>query len=193
MWWLSYIRKSHTSTESTEYTEYQVFSPFVRIGYPAPSPASECCPPLIPKGGHTSLRERGRGETIWTKGQAPWYSWSSIIPLRKVLFLMFVEFPLIFGVLSHDTYLITYESFVNYSVTKIMVAVRGLVAISILCGLQNRVPGFTSSRPNWLPPPSPVSKCCLPLWFQGGGDTFACGWGGGGSQFGRRDRLPATL
>jgi hypothetical protein len=106
------------------------------------------------KGGHTSLRKRGRGEPIRIKGQALWYSWSSIIPLGKVISLTFVEFPPNIWCIVFDTSLTTYESFVIYSVRKIVVAVRGLVAINISCGLQNRVPGFTSSRPNW-PPPHP--------------------------------------
>jgi hypothetical protein len=52
----------------------------------------------------------------------------------------------------------------------------------------NSVPGLLSSSPNWPPPaPSPASECCrLPL-VPKGGDTLACGKGGGGSQFGRRD------
>jgi hypothetical protein len=30
--------------------------------------------PLVPRGGHTCLQERGRGEPIRTKGQSLWYS-----------------------------------------------------------------------------------------------------------------------
>jgi hypothetical protein len=51
-----------------------------------------------------------------------------------------------------------------------------------------RVPGFLSSRPNWLPrsPLPQASVALVPLWFQEGGDTPAGGRGAGGSQFGRR-------
>jgi hypothetical protein len=56
----------------------------------------------------------------------------------------------------------------------------------------DRVLGFFSSRPNWDPPtPSPAGEC-VPL-FGSGGDTLACGKGGGGSQFGRGDRHYGTL
>ncbi len=70
----------------------------------------------------------------------------------------------------------------------------------------DRVPGFLSSRSNWLPPPPyPQAKVALqrtgmfpppphpplpPFGYLvpgGGGDTFTCGRGGGGSKFGRRD------
>jgi hypothetical protein len=48
---------------------------------PAPSPPSECSPPQVPGGGgHTRLRERGRGESIRTKGQTDWYSSYRIKP-----------------------------------------------------------------------------------------------------------------
>ncbi len=45
-----------------------------------------------------------------------------------------------------------------------------------------RVPGFLSSRPNWVPqPPYPQGSVALSsLWVQGG-DTLACGVGGGAS------------
>ncbi len=50
-----------------------------------------------------------------------------------------------------------------------------------------RMPGFLSSRPNWLPTAhSPASECCPPFGSNGEGDTLACGRGV--SQFGRRDR-----
>jgi hypothetical protein len=41
---------------------------------------------------------------------------------------------------------------------------------TVTCDLRvDRVPGFLSFRPNWLPRPSPASECCPPpLWFQGG-------------------------
>jgi hypothetical protein len=38
-------------------------------------------PPLVPRGGHTHLWERGWEEPIWTKGRTLWYSSHSIIPL----------------------------------------------------------------------------------------------------------------
>jgi hypothetical protein len=45
--------------------ECQAFFPVFRNGSPGPSPASECCPPPLwfqkRGGGHTRLRERGRG------------------------------------------------------------------------------------------------------------------------------------
>jgi hypothetical protein len=44
-----------------------------------------------------------------------------------------------------------------------------------------RVPGFLSSRQNWLSPPSHRKRVLPPPhWFQGG-DTLACGRGGGGA------------
>ncbi len=53
------------------------------LGLPAPSPASECCPPppLWFRGErHTRFRKKGPGEPIRTKGQTLWYSRYSIIP-----------------------------------------------------------------------------------------------------------------
>jgi hypothetical protein len=49
---------------------------------PAPSPASECCPPFgFGGGGSTFARGRGgRVEPIWTKGLRLWYSRYIIIP-----------------------------------------------------------------------------------------------------------------
>ncbi len=42
------------------YIEYQIVCPFVGIGSPTPSPASQCVSPLGPKGGsNTRLRMRG--------------------------------------------------------------------------------------------------------------------------------------
>jgi hypothetical protein len=35
----------------------------------------------------------------------------------------------------------------------------------------SRVPGFLSSRPNWLPRPLIRNRVLSPLWFQGGGHT----------------------
>jgi hypothetical protein len=48
-----------------------------------------------------------------------------------------------------------------------------------------RVPGFQSSRPNWVPQtPNPqASVAHPPLGPGGGGDTLACGVGGGGTRF----------
>jgi hypothetical protein len=42
----------------------------------------------------------------------------------------------------------------------------------------DRVPGFFSSRPNWLPrpAPSPASECCPP-------SPFGFKWGGGDGQW----------
>ncbi len=69
-----------------EYTECRAFSPVVRIGSPPPHPQASVVPPppahLVPKGEHTRLRERGRGEPVRTKEQTLWYSRYSIIPLR---------------------------------------------------------------------------------------------------------------
>jgi hypothetical protein len=57
----SIITPTHRG-ESTKYTECQSFSPVVRIGSPAPSPASECCPPTFgSKGGAHSLGGEGAG------------------------------------------------------------------------------------------------------------------------------------
>ncbi len=55
-----------------------------------------------------------------------------------------------------------------------------------------RVAVFLSSYPNWVPHPSPAWECCSPPRVQGG-DTLACGRGGGGSQSGRGDRHCSTL
>jgi hypothetical protein len=44
----------------TELTECQALNPVVRIG--SPSPASECCSPLGPKGRHTHYGEMEREE-----------------------------------------------------------------------------------------------------------------------------------
>ncbi len=52
----------------------------------------------------------------------------------------------------------------------------------------DRVPGFLSVRPIWRPLSSPPQACVAPPPLVPGGDTLACGRGGGGSQFGRRDR-----
>ncbi len=43
------------------------------------------------------------------------------------------------------------------------------------------------------PAPSPAGECCHPFWFQGRGNTLAYRRGGGGSQFGQRDRHSGTL
>jgi hypothetical protein len=44
-----------------KWTECQAFSPVVRIGFPAPSQASECGPPLVPGGRDTLACGRGGG------------------------------------------------------------------------------------------------------------------------------------
>jgi hypothetical protein len=49
------------------------------------------------------------------------------------------------------------------------------------------VPGFLSSRPNWLPPPlHPQASVAPPPLVPRGWDTLAGGRGGRGSQFGRK-------
>jgi hypothetical protein len=54
------------------------------------------------------------------------------------------------------------------------------------------MPGFLSNRPNWVHSnPSPTSGCC-PSFGSKRGDTLACGGGGGGTQFRRRDRHSGT-
>ncbi len=45
----------------------------------------------------------------------------------------------------------------------------------------------------WLPPPVQQANLSLPRNQRGGGDTLACGWGSGGSQFGRLKKKPSTL
>ncbi len=55
----------------------------------------------------------------------------------------------------------------------------------------DRVPGFLSIRPSWLSPPLSRKQVLPPLVPTG--DTLACWRGGGGSQFGRRDRHSGTL
>jgi hypothetical protein len=59
---------------------------------------------------------------------------------------------------------------------------------------RHRVLGFFSSRPNRDPPPPTLTRrrVCPPPPFGSGGDTFACGRGGG-SQFGRGERHCGTL
>jgi hypothetical protein len=54
----------------------------------------------------------------------------------------------------------------------------------------DRVPGFLSSRPNWLPPLPPAqASVAPPPRSVPRGDTLACGRTSGGSQFGRRQTL----
>ncbi len=55
-----------------------------------------------------------------------------------------------------------------------------------------RVPGFLSSRPNWVPPSRhPQASVAPPLWVQGGRHCRLLGkeWG---TQFRRRDRHSGT-
>jgi hypothetical protein len=68
--------------EGTGYPERQNVCPVVRIGSPAPSPASECCCPLPfgSKGGDTlACGGSGRGDPIPPKGQALWYSGTGVL------------------------------------------------------------------------------------------------------------------
>ncbi len=63
------------------YRDCQAFFP-VRIGSSHPFTRKRVLPPLWVQGGrHTSLRWRGAGDPILTKGQALWYSLYTIIPL----------------------------------------------------------------------------------------------------------------
>ena len=59
----------------------------------------------------------------------------------------------------------------------------------------DRVPGFLSSRSNWVRPfLHPQASVAPPLvWFRGCGVTLACGRVGGRTQFGRGDRHCGTL
>jgi hypothetical protein len=61
-----------------------------------------------------------------------------------------------------------------------------------LCHRLDRVPGFLSSRLNWLPPPSHPQASFVPFLWWGGRHTRS-GRGGGGNQFRRRDRHSGTL
>jgi hypothetical protein len=82
------IRRSSSSLNSEYHRVDRVpaFYPVCRNWLsPAPSPASECCPPLWFQGGDTLACWRGGGEASsddWT--DTPWYSRYSIIPLRLV-------------------------------------------------------------------------------------------------------------
>jgi hypothetical protein len=56
------------------------------------------------------------------------------------------------------------------------------------------VPGFLSSRPNWLPPPPHPQVSVAPPFGPRGRGTYSLGGEGvGGSQFVRRDRHSGTL
>jgi hypothetical protein len=58
------------------------------------------------------------------------------------------------------------------------------------------VPGFLSSRPNWVPPPPhPQGSYDSPLWVQGGRHTrlWGMGWRGPNSDEGTDNRHSATL
>jgi hypothetical protein len=56
-----------------------------------------------------------------------------------------------------------------------------------------RFPGFLSSHPNCVPPPPNPQGNVAPPFGSKGGDTLACGGGGGEAQFRRRDRYSGTL
>ncbi len=73
---------------ATEYTECQGFSPVVIIGSPRTFTCKRVLPPtpLVPGGGgHTRLRERGRGEPVRTKGQTPWCSRYTVRKMDLIL------------------------------------------------------------------------------------------------------------
>ncbi len=53
------------------------------------------------------------------------------------------------------------------------------------------VPGFLSSRPNWVPLPHPQESVALPLWVQGGKHTGGGGGGVGGGPI--ADQGPAPV
>ncbi len=58
----------------------------------------------------------------------------------------------------------------------------------------SRAPEFLSSRLNWVPPPPPPHRVCLPQGPKWGGrHTLACGGVGGGTQFRRMARNSGTL
>ncbi len=58
----------------------------------------------------------------------------------------------------------------------------------------HKVPECLSLRRNWVPPPPPPYRVCLPPGYpKDGRATLAYGWGGGRTQFGRLDRKPGTL
>ncbi len=80
----THLRNTTTRQGIIVYIEYKSFCPFVRIGSPNPSPASECVPSihLGPRGPHSLVWE-GVGDQIPTEDpDTLWYSMYIIIPLR---------------------------------------------------------------------------------------------------------------
>jgi hypothetical protein len=74
--------------------------------------------------------------------------------------------------------------YLNVSRAKIVLYCRRCLYSSVI--RVDRVSGFLSSRANWLPESLTREFCPPPLVPRG--DILARGRGGGGSQFGRRDR-----
>jgi hypothetical protein len=101
------------------YQEYQSVCPFVQIGSPpTPSPASECCPHLGPRGGgthslagvsHSTLEPKGGGNTrlrVRGRGGANSDDWRESLALcRYSLCLALSNLPL-HGVVSSSTLLL---------------------------------------------------------------------------------------
>jgi hypothetical protein len=63
----------------------KLFLQSLELGLPHPSPAGECAPPLVPREGHTRLRERGGGVPVPRRGHSLWYS----LYLRTLWILLF--------------------------------------------------------------------------------------------------------
>jgi hypothetical protein len=75
---------------------------------------------------------------------------------------------------------------IRYHINSLHEYIRSWLKIA-LCGYKhrvNRVPGFLSRHPNWVP----QSLTRNPPFGSKGGDTLACGGGGGGTQFLRMGR-----